>query len=120
MTTNSRSDWDMWNDIPTLVAWLNSHNEVTDHELTLRIAKIGEEFGEAMAARIGMIGQNPRKGVTHTGADLAGELCDVIVTAAVALTSLYGDAAIARGMLASKVSMLLARADANQAEARAS
>jgi hypothetical protein len=120
MTTDSHTTWDMWDDIPTLVAWLNSHNTPDDHELTLRIAKIGEEFGEAMAARIGMVGQNPRKGVTHTRMDLGGELCDVIVTAAVALTSLFGDATVARGVLASKITMLVARSETHRAEERAS
>lgn len=85
---NSRHNWSMWDDIQVLVDWLDESNGLDDHELTLRIAKIGEEYGEAIAARVGMVGQNPRKGVTHTRADLADELCYVIVTAAVALTSL--------------------------------
>jgi hypothetical protein len=39
------------------------------------------------------MGQNPRKGLTHSRADVADELCDVIVTAAVALASIVDDPA---------------------------
>ncbi|WP_431897316.1 MazG-like family protein [Nonomuraea sp. bgisy101] len=75
-----------------LLAWLDTANPRTEHEISMRIMKIGEEFGEAVAAYIGMTGQNPRKGVTHTLDDLTAELCDVIVTAMVALASVTGDA----------------------------
>jgi hypothetical protein len=34
---------------------------------------------------IGATGQNPRKGITHTWEDVQGELCDVVITALVAL-----------------------------------
>lgn len=80
-----------WATIAELVAWLDRSNGRDDHELTLRILKIGEEFGEVVQARIGQLGQNPRKGSTHTRQDLAGELCDVIVTAMVALGSVVDD-----------------------------
>jgi hypothetical protein len=46
-----------------------------------------EEVGEVSQAWIGVTGQNPRKGVTHTIAAVRDELCDVILTAAVALGS---------------------------------
>jgi hypothetical protein len=106
-------DSDMWADIQALTDWLNQANGCDDHELTMRVGKLAEEVGEAWAARIGMLGQNPRKGATHTAADLAGELCDVIVTASVALTSLLGDATEARRVLADKLGVLQARADEN-------
>ena len=38
------------------------------------------------------MGQNPRKGVTHSWDDVQAELCDVIFTAMVALTTLNPDA----------------------------
>jgi hypothetical protein len=50
--------------------------------------KLTEEAGEVTQAVIGTLGQNPRKGVTHTWEDVQAELCDVIVTAMVALTTL--------------------------------
>ncbi|MEU8322322.1 MazG-like family protein [Nonomuraea sp. NPDC048881] len=82
---------DPWSTIGELVAWLDRNNGRDPHELTLRVMKIGEEFGEAVEARIGELGQNPRKPASHTRQDLADELCDVIVTAMVALTSVVDD-----------------------------
>jgi NTP pyrophosphatase (non-canonical NTP hydrolase) len=58
----------------------------------LRIMKITEEAGEVSQAVTGTIGQNPRKGITHTWDDVTAELCDVILTAMVALTTLTPDA----------------------------
>ena len=42
-------------------------------------------------AWIGVLGQNPRKGVTHTTGDVVGELADVVFTALVAIASLGAD-----------------------------
>lgn len=50
-----------------------------------RILKLNEEIGEVSQAYIGYRGLNKRKGFTHTAEDVANELCDVIVTAMVAL-----------------------------------
>jgi NTP pyrophosphatase (non-canonical NTP hydrolase) len=51
----------------------------------MRLLKLVEEVGEVGSAYIGVTGQNPRKGVTHTNEDVASELCDVMLSAAVAL-----------------------------------
>lgn len=51
----------------------------------LRLMKLSEEVGEVMEAYIGFDGANKRKGVTHTGEDVAKELCDVVITAMVCL-----------------------------------
>ncbi|RSS79291.1 NUDIX domain-containing protein [Streptomyces sp. WAC06614] len=51
----------------------------------LQVLKIGEEFGEAAQALIGVTGTNPRKGRSHTWDDVTAEVCDVIVTAMVTL-----------------------------------
>lgn len=107
----TRSDYDVWTDVESLTQWLNGSNELSEHEVTLRIMKIGEEFGEVVSARIGMIGQNPRKGVYATRDDVVKELCDVIVTAMVAMNSLTGDATVSRGMLAAHMSHLLSRVE---------
>ncbi|MGW7523986.1 MazG-like family protein [Streptomyces sp. NPDC054783] len=56
--------------------------------LLLRILKLSEEVGEVAEAVIGATGQNPRKGVTHTWEDVQAELCDVAITALVALRTL--------------------------------
>lgn len=85
------------------VTWLNGRNGCDQGELTLRILKIGEEYGEAAQAWIGVTAQNPRKGLTHTRADVVAELADVAFTALVAITSLGHDAARALEGCASKV-----------------
>lgn len=78
---------DQWKTIRRLVQWLNTNNGTSPHETAMRLMKLTEETGEVMSAYIGMTGQNPRKGITHTPGDVAEELCDVIITAAVALYS---------------------------------
>ncbi|MFJ9818060.1 MazG-like family protein [Streptomyces sp. NPDC101151] len=60
--------------------------------MLLRILKLSEEVGEVAEAVIGATGQNPRKGVTHTWEDVQAELCDVAITALVALRTLTPDA----------------------------
>ncbi|MFC8447618.1 MazG-like family protein [Kitasatospora sp. NPDC057223] len=68
-----------------LVDWLDQANGTGETETARRLLKLTEEVGEVSSAYIGTVGQNPRKGVTHTNDDVADELCDVIVTAMVAL-----------------------------------
>lgn len=70
------------------VAWLDQANGRDEANLTFRILKIVEEAGEAASAWIGAAGNNPRKGVTHTRADVAAELADVALTALIAIESL--------------------------------
>lgn len=50
-----------------------------------RVSKLIEEVGEAIGAVMGAMGENPRKGVTHTRADLEHELLDVCAAALGAL-----------------------------------
>lgn len=97
---------DQWATIRGLVAWLDDQNGRSDAEITLRLLKLTEEVGEVAQAWIGVQGQNPRKGVTHTRQDVADELCDVIVTAVVALTSVVDDPA---GHLDAKLARIAAR-----------
>lgn len=82
---------DQWSAIQGLVAWLDRENGRSPDEISLRILKLTEEAGEVAQAWIGVQGQNPRKGVTHTMPQVQDELCDVIVTAAVALASIVGN-----------------------------
>ncbi|MGH9380820.1 MAG: MazG-like family protein [Thermoanaerobaculia bacterium] len=72
--------------------WLDEHNGASREELGLRVMKVAEEAGEAIQAWIGVTGQNPRKGFTHSHADVAAELADVAFAALVAIESLNGDA----------------------------
>lgn len=75
----------LWPIARHLAAALDTANGTGTHEVSMRLLKVTEEAGEAAAAYIGATGQNPRKGTTHTREDVAGELCDVIIAAAVAL-----------------------------------
>ncbi|MBE1487391.1 MazG-like family protein [Plantactinospora soyae] len=81
-----------WGTVRAVRAWLDRVNGTGGHELTCRILKVTEEAGEAAGAWIGLTGQNPRKGVTHSLDDVAGELADVALTALVAIESLGLDA----------------------------
>lgn len=76
----------LWPVVGRIVTALDAANGEGEHERAMRLIKVVEEAGEASAAYIGMTGQNPRKGITHTTANVADELCDVII-AAVALTA---------------------------------
>ncbi|WP_037570633.1 MazG-like family protein [Phaeacidiphilus oryzae] len=98
-----------WSTVRGLVDWLDAENGGGPQETAMRLMKLGEEAGEAMAAYIGLIGQNPRKGRTHEREDVADELCDVIVTAMVALHSFADDPA---GHFAGKLRRIAERADA--------
>jgi hypothetical protein len=75
----------LWPVTARIVTALNTANGIGEHETAMRLLKVVEEAGEASAAYIGVTGQNPRKGTTHTRADVADELCDVIIAATVAL-----------------------------------
>lgn len=116
----------IWADVAALTAWLDANaaerprwwwtrgrrRAAREHELTLRIAKCGEESGEAVDARIRALGQNPRKGTTATAEDVANELCDVAVTALVALTTQLGDVDAARTHLNTRLAAIRERAAA--------
>ncbi|QIB46099.1 MazG-like family protein [Streptomyces aureoverticillatus] len=80
---------DLWATVDRLHGWLESHSQNPPREtLLLRMLKLAEETGEVAQAVIGATGQNPRKGTTHTWDDVESELCDVVITALVALRTL--------------------------------
>ncbi|MGX5182198.1 MazG-like family protein [Streptomyces avermitilis] len=84
---------DPWGPIEDLHSWLDAHRAHGGQEgLLLRVLKLSEEVGEVAQAVIGATGQNPRKGTTHTWEDVQAELCDVVITAMVALRTLGPDA----------------------------
>lgn len=91
--TNDR-DRHPWDTIDRLRIWLDAGSGVApERDLLLRMLKLSEEVGEVAQAVIGAVGQNPRKGLSHAWQDVEAELCDVIVTAMVALRTLTPDAA---------------------------
>ncbi|MFD3381798.1 MULTISPECIES: MazG-like family protein [unclassified Streptomyces] len=87
------SDDDLWESIDRIQDRLASSQPARPPQeaLLLRMLKLSEEVGEVAEAVIGATGQNPRKGVSHTWDDVQAELCDVIITAAVALRTLTPD-----------------------------
>ena len=95
-----------WSAVAALVDWLDRENGLSPHETAMRLLKLVEEAGEASQAYIGLVGQNPRKGQTHRNVDVADELCDVIVTAMVALHSFTEDPA---GHFEAKIAKIAAR-----------
>jgi NTP pyrophosphatase (non-canonical NTP hydrolase) len=66
----------------------NAGKSALENLLLRTTAKLSEEVGEVGAALIGMTGQNPRKGVTHTIEDVRKELLDVALTALAAVEHL--------------------------------
>jgi len=64
------------NKLDDSIAW-SVLNELHLH----RVIKVAEEAGEAVAALIGWLGSNPRKGQTHMLDDVVGELLDTAVAA---------------------------------------
>lgn len=66
-----------------LSEWIDAGNAHRDPEAVTwgRLAKIAEEGGEVIEAFIGYTSQNPRKGQTHTLAEVKKELLDVAITA---------------------------------------
>ncbi|MFH8371113.1 MazG-like family protein [Streptomyces sp. NPDC018031] len=99
----------LWAAARRSAAWLDEANGNSDHETAMRLMKLAEEAGEVMQAYIGTVGQNPRKGVTHGPEDVAAELCDVILTAAVALHRFTDDP---ERFLARHASRVMGRIDA--------
>lgn len=100
-------DESAWDTVDRLVEWLDGASTLPpDTERLLRVMKLSEEVGETAQAVTGVLGQNPRKGVTHTWQDVEAELCDVILTAMVALTTLNPDA---RKVFAERVEHVAAR-----------
>lgn len=80
---------DPWATVTRLHAWIASHHTLPpEQDVLLRVLKLSEEVGEVAEAVIGATGQNPRKGTSHTWQDVEAELCDVIITAMVALRTL--------------------------------
>ena len=101
------TDDELYRSVAAAANWLDEHNGAGREELGLRILKVVEEAGEAAAAWIGATGQNPRKGITHTTADVAAELADVAFTALVAIESLGHDPATVMRCCAAKVATRL-------------
>lgn len=86
-------------------AWVDHANRHRDPEAQTwgRLAKLTEEAGEVVAAYIGWLGANPRKGVTATEDDVVQELLDVAVTALAAVEHVTGNRGRSLTMLEVKI-----------------
>jgi NTP pyrophosphatase (non-canonical NTP hydrolase) len=94
----------MWDHVERLYDY---HGDVP---LEARLLKLTEEIGEVAEAYIGIQGLNKRKGICKTPDDLLDELADVIITAAVAMSGVAGDADQARSHFERRISAVTARA----------
>jgi NTP pyrophosphatase (non-canonical NTP hydrolase) len=108
---------DIFRDIVAITQWLDKASGTIPGDDAMRVMKLSEEVGEVVSAYIGMTGQNPRKGITHTQADLCLELADVAITAMCAIAHFtrqgYGtyNPNVTRAILASKVADIIKRSD---------
>ncbi|QTZ96117.1 MazG-like family protein [Streptomyces auratus AGR0001] len=106
----------VWEAVDGIVHWLDRESTLPpEQERLLRLLKLSEEAGEVAQAVIGATGQNPRKGHSHTWDDVHGELCDVILTAMVALRTLTPEA---RGVFDEHLRRVAARLPAQPAGGR--
>lgn len=100
-------DQHAWAIIEQQRAWIEQHADVNAAEFArLGLLKIMEEAGEAASALSGATAANPRKGQTHTMADVADELADVALASLVALAAIADDP---RGVLAAKLGHVYTR-----------
>jgi NTP pyrophosphatase (non-canonical NTP hydrolase) len=78
---------DIFEDVEAITNWIDDSNAGMSGEADdgMRLLKLVEEAGEVAEAYIGMMGQNPRKGVTHDMHDVQLELADVAITALCAI-----------------------------------
>lgn len=100
--------------LAALSRWIDDHpaNATRDPEARAwgRIAKIGEEAGEVIAAMIAVTGQNPRKPASGTWDDVQKELLDVAVTALGAHEHLTGNQGGSMATFAAHLERVCARA----------
>lgn len=99
-------------DIARLSRYFDASNAHRDPEAVtaVRILKLTEEAGEAAAAYIGLIGQNPRKGVQNGLDEVLSEVLDVAVTALGIYEHLTGAKGQALTAVAEKIHAVAQRA----------
>lgn len=99
-----------------LSEWIDMHNRAkgaNEQAMTWgRIAKVGEEFGEAIAEYVAFTGQNPRKPLTgeESEARVQKELLDVAVAALGAVEHLTGNSTFTIGLLLNHIRLVHKRA----------
>lgn len=96
-----------------LSQWIDSHpaNQVSNEErMHRRVTKIYAEAGEVADAVSGWLGENPRKGRTHTRGDVVEELLDVALAALCAVEHLTANRGSAPALLVDKARRVHERA----------
>lgn len=106
---SKKPEWDLDGLWPMAVAFaglLDSNNRIAnvgrEHEISLRVAKVGEESGEAISARLVQLAQNPGKG-KGTQRAVLDELADCVFTSLVAMHSMTGDVEASNEVIREKV-----------------
>lgn len=79
-----------------------------------RVTKISEECGEVQTALRGFLGENPRKGRTHSRNDVTEELLDVAVAALGAVEHLTHNQGRAMALLDRKITFVAERLGMHQ------
>ncbi|GGW70877.1 hypothetical protein GCM10010503_55300 [Streptomyces lucensis JCM 4490] len=86
-------DWDAVHRLAGVFGRLDTENGLQPEEQwTLQVLKLAEEVGEAAQAVIGARGTNPRKGHSHSWADVQDEVADAVITGMVTLARMRPDA----------------------------
>lgn len=100
-----------------LSRWIDSSPNYRDlpEEAALwrRVVKVQSEGNEAVDALYGLLGENPRKGVTHERADLVRELLDAALAALAAVEHVTGNAGGAVELLRHHAASVVDRAEAH-------
>lgn len=109
----------MYQSIQKITEWLDISNRGNDDLMPgeddfARIAKMGEEAGEAISAYIGYIGQNPRKGRTKTLREVLDEAADVVVTGLCAIQHFTENTNETREIVEEKIKFIMERAAIEQ------
>lgn len=104
-------------ELAAISAWLDGSPSYValdpEAHLVRRCVKAGSEFGEMLDALYGSLGENPRKGVTHTRHDLRRELLDVATAALGAVEHLEGNVGTALALLDAHIRAVAVRAVAH-------
>lgn len=100
--------------IAALSTWIDTSKSYVgldpEAHLWRRTMKVASEVGELQDALGGMLGENPRKGVTHTLDDAIGEALDVAVAALGSVEHMTGNEGRSMDLLAAKVERIIERA----------
>lgn len=104
--------------LAAISTWIDEYppNAARDPEanMLIRVTKVGEEYGEAVAAMVGAMDQNPRKGATHALDDVRKELLDVALTALAAFEHLTGNDGHSMAALTEHIHAVYTRAGLNE------